>query len=100
MRRTVQKIGKNAINSTFSRFKPNNPKQGGNDFEFFSSEFVVLMTFYILKKNMSRKIPIREIFAPDSAKNCKKSQKFVFFKIDGEFFKKQLKRIQSFFSKL
>ena len=80
-RRTVQKIAKNRKKSTFSSFKPNYLKKRRNDFEIFFKNCRSNDTLSPQKNCMSRKIPVREIFAPDSAKNHKKiAKKQHFFK--------------------
>ena len=70
---------KSQKNTIFSSFKPNYSKKGTTDFESFLKICSSNDTLSPQKNSMSSKIPIREIFAPDSAENCKKSQKSEIF---------------------
>ena len=62
-------------------FKPNYLKKRGNDFEFFFKNCSSNEPLSPQKIRMSRKIPVREIFAPDSAENCKKSKNLNWWQI-------------------
>ena len=46
---------------------------------------------------MPRKIPVREIFPPDSGKNCKKSEKTTFLNFQCKLFKKGTNDFDFFF---
>ena len=96
LRGTVQKIAKNRKKSTFSCFKPNYLKKRGNDFEFFFRDCRSNDTLSPQKNCMSRKIPVREIFAPESAKNRKKLQKNDFFQVSRQIVQKREPRVLIF----
>ena len=87
-----KKLQKIAKNNTFSSFKPNCSKNRTKDFESILRIRSSHDTLSPQKICMSREILVHEIFAPDSAKNCKKSQKTILFQVSSQIFQKRNQR--------